>query len=205
MLAAGTDTSSATMEWAMSLLLNNPEALVEARAEIDREVGRSRLVDDSDLPRLPYLQRIIKETLRMCPVGPILVPHESSADCTVGGYRVPRGTMLLVNVWAIQRDPTVWDEPFKFDPDRFLGLEGKKESFILMAFGNGRRGCPGENLALRMVSLTLASLIQCFEWARVGREMVDMAGSPGLTMPKAEPLMAKCRPRLDGRDLVSLL
>lgn len=181
----------------MSLLLNNPEALVKARAEIDREVGHSRLVDDSDLPRLSYLHGIIKETSRMCPVGPMLVPHESSADCTVGGYRVPRGTMLLVNAWVIHRDPTVWDEPAKFDPDRFANFGGKKEdSYALMVFGNGRRGCPGENLALRVIALTLASLIQCFEWERVGREMVDMTGSPGLTMPKAEPLMAKCRPRL---------
>ncbi|XP_057794378.1 cytochrome P450 81Q32-like [Salvia miltiorrhiza] len=203
MLSAGTDTSSSTMEWAMSLLLNNPDALIKARAEIDRQVGHSRLVDDSDLPHLPYLQSVIKETFRVCPVGPMLVPHESSAACTVGGYRVPRGTMLLVNTWAIQRDPKVWDHPMEFKPERFIGIEEKKEgSFALMPFGYGRRGCPGENMALRVIGLALASLIQCFEWARLDKEMVDMAGSPGLTMPKTQPLVARCRPRLAVAELL---
>ncbi|KAH6800414.1 hypothetical protein C2S52_000878 [Perilla frutescens var. hirtella] len=206
MLSAGTDTSASTMEWAMSLLLNNPEALIKARAEIDHQIGHSRLVDESDLPQLPYLHGIIKETFRVCPVGPMLVPHESSSDCTVGGYRVPRGTMLLVNLWAMQSDPKLWDEPMKFKPERFIDFEGKKEgAFLLMPFGYGRRRCPGESLAIRVVGLALASLIQCFEWARVGQEMVDMVGAPGLTMPKAQPLMAKCRPRLAAGKLISQL
>lgn len=203
MLSAGTDTSASTMEWAMSLLLNNPEALIKARAEIDSQVGHSRLVEDSDLPHLPYLQGVMKETFRICPVGPMLVPHESSAGCTVGGYRVPGGTMLLVNMWAIHRDPKLWGDPMKFKPERFVDFQGEKEgSFVLMPFGYGRRGCPGENLALRVVGLTLASLIQCFEWARLDREMVDMAGAPGLTMPKAQPLVARCRPRLAAAELL---
>ncbi|XP_047976881.1 cytochrome P450 81Q32-like [Salvia hispanica] len=196
MLTAGTDTSASTMEWAMSLLLNNPDALTKARAEIDCQIGHSRLVDDSDLPRLPYLQAVIKETLRLCPVGPMLVPHESAAGCTVGGYRVPSGAMLLVNAWAIQRDPKVWEDAMKFKPERFFDLDGKKEgSFVMMPFGYGRRGCPGENMALRVVGLVLASLIQCFEWERLDRETVDMSEGSGLTMPKAQPLVARCRPR----------
>ncbi|KAL1546910.1 cytochrome P450 81Q32-like [Salvia divinorum] len=196
MLTAGTATSASTMEWAMSLLLNNPDALIKAQAEIDRQIGDTRLVDDSDLPHLPYLQAVIKETLRLCPGSPMLVPHESSASCTVGGYRVPSRTMLLVNMWAIQRDPKMWEDPMKFKPERFIDLEGNREgSFAMMPFGYGRRGCPGESMALRVVGLVLASLIQCFEWVRLDREMVDMAEASGLAMSKAQPLAARYRPR----------
>ncbi|KAK6160640.1 hypothetical protein DH2020_004021 [Rehmannia glutinosa] len=204
-LSAGTDTSAATMEWAMSLVLNNPETLIKAQTEIDNIVGHSRLVGDSDLPQLPYLHGIINETFRMYPVAPMLVPHESSTDCTVRGYRVPEGTMLLVNSWAIQNDPKLWDEPRKFKPYRFVNFEGKRDGFVLMPFGYGRRRCPGENLAMRVVGLALASLIQCFEWEIVGREMVDMREGAGLTMPKAQPLVAKYRSRPMMRKLLSQL
>ncbi|KAG6402534.1 hypothetical protein SASPL_134730 [Salvia splendens] len=179
-----------------SLLLNNPDALTKAQAEIDRQIGHSRLVDDSDLPHLPYLQAVIKETFRVCPVGPMLVPYELSKVCTVGGYRVPSGTMLFVNAWAIQRDPKIWQDPTKFKHERFFDFDGKKElSYASMPFGYGRRGCPGESLALRVVGLVLASLIQCFEWERLDDEMVDLTGAPELSMPKAQPLVARCRPR----------
>ena len=123
MLSAGTDTSSGTMEWAMSLLLNNPETIAKAQAEIDKHIGQSRLIEESDFANLPYLRGIINETLQMYPAGPLLPAHESSENCTVGGFRVPRGTMLLVNAWAIQNDPKIWAEPMKFKPERLLGLE----------------------------------------------------------------------------------
>ncbi|XP_022716967.1 isoflavone 2'-hydroxylase-like [Durio zibethinus] len=195
LLLAGTDTSVGTMEWAMSFLLNHPEVLKKAQTEVDKVVGHGRLVEESDLANLPYLHCIISETLRMKPPGPLLMPHESSKDCVVGGYRIPRGTMLLVNTWAIHNDPNNWVEPTKFKPERFEGLDGSKTEFKVMPFGSGRRGCPGEGLAMRMVGLTLGSLIQCFEWERVSKEMVDLMEAPGLTMPKAQPLQAKCRPR----------
>jgi cytochrome P450 len=86
MLSAGTDTSAGTMEWILSLLLNNPQTLVKAQDEIDNLVGQSRLIEESDIAKLPYLCGIINETLRMYPAAPLLVPHESSEECTVGGY-----------------------------------------------------------------------------------------------------------------------
>ena len=129
------------------------------------------------------------------PAGPLLVPHESSEECVIGGYRVPAGTMLLVNMWSIQNDPRVWEEPTKFKPERFEGCEGVRDGFRLMPFGTGRRSCPGEGLALRMVALGIGSLLQCFDWERVGNEMVDMTEGVGLTMPKAQPLVVKCSPR----------
>ncbi|KAJ4982411.1 hypothetical protein NE237_033248 [Protea cynaroides] len=195
LLSAGTDTTAGTMEWAMTLLLNHPEVLKKAQAEIDAIVGQGRLINELDVANLPYLHCIINETLRMYPAAPLLVPHESSEECTVGGFKIPRGTMLLVNMWAIQNDPKLWEEPTKFKPERMEGMGGVRDGYKLMPFGSGRRSCPGEGLALRVVSLTLASLIQCFEWERVDEELIDMTEGTGLTMPKAKPLEAKCKPR----------
>ncbi|RCV40785.1 hypothetical protein SETIT_9G083300v2 [Setaria italica] len=203
LFGAGTETTSSTTEWAMSLLLNHPEALKKAQAEIDAAVGTSRLVTADDVSRLTYLQCIISETLRLYPAAPLLLPHESSADCKVGGYDVPRGTMLLVNVYAIHRDPAVWEDPAEFRPERFEG--GKAEGRLLMPFGMGRRKCPGETLALRTVGLVLGTLIQCFDWDRVDGVEVDMTEGGGLTMPRAVPLEAMCRPRADMRHVLQEL
>ncbi|KAF8023192.1 hypothetical protein BT93_F0636 [Corymbia citriodora subsp. variegata] len=203
LLAAGTDTSAATMEWALSAMLNHPEIMKRAQAEIDQVVGHDRLIGESDLPKLPYLHCVMNETMRMYPVGPLLVPHESAEECRVGGYRVPRGTMLLINLFSIQNDPKYWPDAAKFKPERFEGMEGVRDGYKMMPFGSGRRGCPGENLALRMIGLTLGSLIQCFEWDRIGDEPIDMTEGTGLTMPKAQPLLAKCRPRSFTSDLLS--
>ncbi|KAH0454493.1 hypothetical protein IEQ34_016417 [Dendrobium chrysotoxum] len=193
LLLAGTDTSSNTIEWAMCLLLNSPEKLVKARKEIDEKLGNDRLLEESDLANLPYLHCIIKETLRLYPVVPLLLPHQSLEPCNVGGYDVSSETMLLVNVYAIQRDPTVWSEPTKFIPERFLepNVGGAK----MLPFGMGRRKCPGEGLALKELSLVLGILIQCFEWRRVSPEEVDLKEGVGLTMPKATPLEVLCMPR----------
>ncbi|KAI8032581.1 Cytochrome P450 81Q32 [Camellia lanceoleosa] len=193
MILAGTDTSAVTMEWAMSLLVNHPEVLKKARAEIDTHVGQDRLIDEHDLSKLHYLQAIISETFRLFPAAPLLVPHISSDDCIIGGFNVPRDTLLLVNAWAIHRDPNVWDDPTTFKPERFEG--GEVEGHKLMPFGMGRRACPGAGLAQRVVGLALGSLIQCFEWERVTEEAVDLKEGKGLTMPKAEPLEVMCKAR----------
>lgn len=187
----------------MSLLLNNPQVLQKAREEIEKSVGRSRLMDESDLADLPYLQCIISETLRLYPVVPLLVPHESSKDCWVGGYSIPGGTMLLVNVYAMQRDPNMWEEPTKFRPERFE--EGKAEGKWMLPFGMGRRGCPGEGLARKVLGLAAGTLVQCFEWERVGGEVVDMREGSGITTPRAARLEAMCRPRPEMLPLLQKL
>ncbi|KAL4559592.1 hypothetical protein LXL04_031735 [Taraxacum kok-saghyz] len=169
----------------MSLLLNNPSVLKKAQDEMDYYVGKDRYVKESDMANLPYLACIIKETLRMYPAGPLL-PHESSKDCMVSGYHVPRGTMLLVNAWGIQNDPNNWENPEEFRPERFEGVEGYGEDgFKLLPFGFGRRSCPGENMALRMVGMALGSLVQCFQWERISESKVDMDEGNGISMPKA--------------------
>ncbi|KAL5716746.1 hypothetical protein ACHQM5_009871 [Ranunculus cassubicifolius] len=192
LLTTGTHTSAMTLEWAMSLLLNYPKVLNKARAEIDACIGKDRILEESDLPKLTYLQNIINETLRLFPPTALIVPHESSSACTVGGFNVPRGTMLLVNTWAIHRDPKHWSDPEMFKPERFENGQG--EGFKFIAFGFGRRGCPGTRMAMRMVGLTLGSLIQCFEWQRTTLEEMDMAEGPGITIPKVKPLEAMYRP-----------
>ncbi|KAK6134874.1 hypothetical protein DH2020_031358 [Rehmannia glutinosa] len=186
-------TSSTTLEWAFSLLLQNPDILTKARSEIDNLVGKHCLITESDVSKIPYLLNIIKETLRMHPAAPLLTPHLSSDECIVGGFRVPHGTMLLVNAWDIQNNPQYWNDPEKFKPERFEGLEGGKNEFNFFPFGRGRRGCPGENLAMHMVGLALGSLIQCFEWEKVGE--IDMREGKGIITPRVQPLRAKCIPR----------
>ncbi|PIN17129.1 Cytochrome P450 CYP2 subfamily [Handroanthus impetiginosus] len=193
MLLAGTDTSSVTLEWAISLLLNHPHVLKKTREELDAKVGMHRLINEEDLSNFPYLRNVILETFRLFPAAPLLVPHESTNDCRVGGYDIPRGTMLFVNAWAIHRDPDVWDEATNFKPERFEGVE--VEVHKLLPFGMGRRACPGSGLGQRMVGLALGSLIQCFEWERMDQEEVDLAEGIGLTMPKLKPLEVMCKPR----------
>ncbi|KAL1190455.1 Cytochrome P450 81D11 [Cardamine amara subsp. amara] len=192
LIVAGTDTSSVTLEWAMTNLLNHPKILEKARAEIDEKIGPDRLIEESDIVNLHYLQNIVSETLRLYPAVPLLLPHFSSDDCKVGGYDMPRGTLLLTNAWAMHRDPGLWEEPEEFKPER---LEREGEAKKLMPFGMGRRACPGAELGKRLVSLALGCLIQCFEWERIGEELVDMTEGKGLTMPKAYPLRAMCKSR----------
>ena len=201
---AGVDTVDFTTEWAMTFLLNHPERLERVKAEIDREVGHERLVQESDLPKLRYLRCVVNETLRLYPPAPLLLPHAPSEDCTIGGYEIPRGTIVMVNVWAIHRDPKLWEDPESFKPERFEGLnnEGEKQGFI--PFGIGRRACPGNHMAMRRVMLALAALIQCFEWERVGQELIDMSIVKALiSVQKAKPLEATCTPRPFTTSLIS--
>uniref|UniRef100_A0A2N9EU92 Cytochrome P450 n=1 Tax=Fagus sylvatica TaxID=28930 RepID=A0A2N9EU92_FAGSY len=193
LLLAGTDTSAVTLEWAMANLLNHPDELQKARVEMDHQIGQEKLMDEPDVSKLHYLQSVISETLRLYPAAPLLVPHMASDDCTIEGYDIPRDTMLLVNAWAIHRDPKLWDDATSFKPERFEN--GESDAHKLMHFGLGRRACPGAGLAQRTVSLTLGSLIQCFEWERVTKEEVDMTEGIGVTMPKVVPLEAMCKAR----------
>ncbi|OAY33700.1 cytochrome P450 81Q32 [Manihot esculenta] len=196
LIFAGTDTSATTLEWAMSNLLNNPQILMKARDEIDTEVGSECLLDEPHLSKLPYLQNIFHETLRLYPATPLLAPHEASDDCIIGGYDVPRGTIVLVNAWAMHRDPTLWDDPLSFKPERFDNGGGEGfNNYKFTPFGMGRRACPGAGLAQRVVCLALGTLIQCFEWKRATDEEIDMTEGRGITMPKLEPLEAMCKAR----------
>lgn len=202
-LLAGIDTTAVTLEWAVSHLLNEPEVIKKARFEIESFTGQERLVNEDDLSSLSYVQGIILETLRLTPAAPMLVPHCASEDCKIEGYDVPRDTIVFVNAWAIHRDPNLWEDVTSFKPERHETANESFDSYKLLPFGLGRRACPGVGMAQRVVGLTLASLIQCFDWERMSSSLVDMTEGQGITMPKAQPLVAKCKPRPIMRALVS--
>ncbi|CAN1142273.1 3,9-dihydroxypterocarpan 6A-monooxygenase [Linum perenne] len=189
--AAGTDTSAITTEWALAELINHLDILTKLQQEIDSVVGKSRMVQELDIPNLPYLQAVVKETLRLHPTGPLIV-RESTEDCEIQGYNISARTRLFVNVWAIGRDPNHWEEPLEFRPERFIDGKGshvevRGQHFEMLPFGSGKRGCPGTTLALHMVQTTLAVMVQCFEWKVDGD--VDMEEGVGLTLPRANPLV----------------
>ncbi|XP_054818187.1 cytochrome P450 CYP82D47-like [Prosopis cineraria] len=200
LILAATDTTTATLTWALSLLMNNRDILKKAVHEVDTQVGGERLASESDIKNLPYLQAILKETLRLYPAAPLDVMHKSVDDCTVAGYHIPTGTHLLTNLSKIHRDPRVYEDPLEFRPERFLSrhkdvdLRGKH--FELIPFGAGRRMCPGISFALLMMQLTLANLLQGFHIETPDNQPVDMSEQVGLTNIKASPLRVLLTPRL---------
>ena len=198
---AASDTTTVTLTWTLSQLLNNHDVLKKAQQELDTFIGRERLPNESDMKNLVYLQAIIKETLRLNPAAPLSVPHESLEDCTVGGYHVPAGTRLLVNVWKIHRDPRIWSsDSHEFKPERFLtthkdfDVRGNNHEYT--PFSSGRRMCPGVSFALQVLQLTLASLIHGFDFETQSNEAVDTSEGIGLTYVKASPLEVLLSPRL---------
>ena len=198
MLSAGIPSSSTALDWAMSELLSNRHVLKKLQAELDEVVGLERCVNSSDIPRLPYLQAVVKETFRKNPLGPLLVPHISSESSNVGGYTIPKGTRVFVNTWAIGHDPEVWKDPEVFMPERFLDVPGgckdpvefKKHNFKLLPFGAGRRMCPGMDLGVAIVQLTLASLVHSLEWELPpDHDCVDMSEILGIMRHRVHPLL----------------
>ncbi|KAH6755793.1 hypothetical protein C2S53_009638 [Perilla frutescens var. hirtella] len=201
LISGGTDTTAVMLIWAISLILNNRHVLKKTQEELDEQVGRERRVNESDINNLVYLQAVVQETLRLYPAGPLGGIREFSKDCFVGGYHVPKGTWLLVNLWKLHRDPQVWpDDPLEFKPERFLSrqkdVDVKGQDFELIPFGAGRRICPGANFGLHMLHLVLASLLQAFDLSTINNEKVDMTESAGLTNLKATPLDVLVAPRL---------
>ncbi|OEL34393.1 Flavonoid 3'-monooxygenase [Dichanthelium oligosanthes] len=196
------DTTSVTVEWAMSELLRNPDVLAKATEELDRVIGRERHVTEGDIPNLPYIEVIVKETMRLHPVSPLLAPRLSREDVSVGGHDIPAGTLVFVNVWAIARDPAVWGkDASEFRPERLVGsgVDVKGHDFELLPFGSGRRMCPGISLGLKMVQVILANLLHGYAWRLpdgVAREELSMEEKFGLSMPRKVPLEAVAEPRL---------
>ncbi|KAF3446248.1 hypothetical protein FNV43_RR11427 [Rhamnella rubrinervis] len=200
LILAGTETVAITLTWCLALLLNNRSRLKKAQEELDKQVGRDRQVNESDLNNLVYLQAIVKEALRLYPPGPLSAPHESIEDCTVGGYHLRKGTRLLVNLSKLHRDPNIWSDPNDFKPERFLTthkhVEVRGQNFEYLPFGSGRRMCPGVSLALQVIQLTLAALLRGFEIQTASNGTVDMSEKYGLTNMKATPLDVLLTPRL---------
>ncbi|XP_047326356.1 iridoid oxidase-like [Impatiens glandulifera] len=194
MFFAGSETTSNSIEWLMSELLNHPNCMMKLKDELDRIVGRGRKIEESDIDELSYLQACVKEALRLHPPLPMLLPRNSMEDTNYNGYFIPKGTQVLVNAYAIGRDPEVWDNPLDFKPERFLdkNIELVGQHFGLIPFGAGRRICMGYALGQRVLHLVTATLIHTFDW-KVGDSttpgMIDMNEKMGITVRKLNPLI----------------
>jgi cytochrome P450 len=187
----GADTSSLTMVWAMAELARNPAVMKKAQDEIRKVVGSKGKVEESEMDQLEYLKKVVKETLRLHPPAVLLVPHETMSHFKLNGYDIEPKTRLQVNVWAIGRDPEIWEEPEEFRPERFDNstIDYKGQHFELLPFGAGRRVCPGMNMATSVVELTLANLLYAFDWKLPdGIQEIDVEEGAGQTIRKKIPL-----------------
>lgn len=191
--SAGSETSSATVEWAMSEMLKNLDIMKRAQDEVREVYDRRRNVDESRLHELEYLQAVIKETLRLHPSAPLLLPRESSEQCEVHGYVIPVNTRVIINGWAIGRDSKYWSEAEKFNPERFLDCPSDYHGndFKYIPFGAGRRICPGISFALANIELPLAQLLYHFDWKlpnELKPEQLDMSEAFALTVRRKNDL-----------------
>lgn len=180
----------------MAEILNNPNVLERLRKEIDSVVGKTKLIQETDIPKLLYLQAVVKEGLRLHPPGPLLV-RTFQERCEIKGFYIPEKTTLVINAYAIMRDPDSWEDPNEFKPKRFLsyssGQEDEKEQvFKYIPFGGGRRGCPGVNLASIFVGTVIGVMVQCFDWKIKGDKVNMEETFEGLNLSMVHPL--KCMP-----------
>jgi coumaroylquinate(coumaroylshikimate) 3'-monooxygenase len=201
MITAGMDTTAISVEWAMAELIRNPRVQRKAQEELDRVIGTEAVAEEADFARLPYLRSVVKEALRLHPPTPLMLPHKAIQDVRIGGYNVPKGAVVHVNVWAIARDPEIWKDPLAFWPERFSEMEDidmKGHDYRLLPFGAGRRVCPGAQLGINLVQLMLARLLHQFSWSSFGADdtNIDMIERPGVVTFMAKPLEALPRPRL---------
>ncbi|KAK8983702.1 hypothetical protein V6N11_009490 [Hibiscus sabdariffa] len=195
MLVASMDTTAATIDWTLAELMRHPRVTKKLQKELEDVVGTKRMVEESDLEKLEYLDMVMKESLRLHPVGPLLIPHAAREDCTVNGFHIPKNARIFINIWAIGRDERVWTDAEKFYPERFIGIDidVRGQNFQLIPFGSGRRGCPGMQLALTVVRIVVAQLVHCFDWELPDDMLpteLDMSDDFGLVCPRAKHLQA---------------
>ncbi|XP_055808207.1 cytochrome P450 703A2 [Solanum dulcamara] len=219
MIAAATDTSAVTNEWAMAEVIRHPRVLKKIQEELDIVVGSGRMVTESDLIHLKYLRCVVRETFRMHPAGPFLIPHESTRDTKINGYYIPAKTRVFINTHGLGRNTKIWDNIDEFRPERHLppndeNIDNEKNmlmtsssrveishgpDFKILPFSAGKRKCPGAPLGVKLVLMALARLFHCYDWSPpngIKHEDIDTNEVYGMTMPKAKPLMAIAKPRL---------
>ncbi|KAI7736368.1 hypothetical protein M8C21_007948 [Ambrosia artemisiifolia] len=194
MFLAGIHTLSTTVEWAMAELLRNPHIMAKSKEELEQVVGKGIIIKEHDVFRLPFLSSIVKETFRMHPPVPLLVPRKAENQVELNGYIIPKGTQVLVNAWAIGQDPTIWEDSKEFKPERFLEcqIDVRGLDFELIPFGGGRRICPGLPLSLRTLHIMLGSLLNNFDWkldTSIHPKKLDMNERFGISLQKANPIL----------------
>nr|ASB17938.1 cytochrome P450 CYP71B101 [Polygala tenuifolia] len=188
----GVDTTALSVEWAMAELVRNPRVMAKAQQEIRSRIGDKQKVDEEDIEQLNYLKMVVKETLRLHPPATLLLPRETLSAVKINGYDIPEKSRIQINVWAIGRDPDLWESPEEFMPERFEDspIDFKGRHFELLPFGAGRRGCPGLALGVTMIESTLANLLHCFDWKYPpGVEDIDMDEVAGLSVHKKTALV----------------
>lgn len=198
MVVGGTETTSSTLEFAMAEMMNKPEIMRNAQQELDNVVGQNAVVEESHIQKLPFLYAVMKEVLRLHPVLPLMVNHCPSESTVLANYRIPKGAQVFVNVWAIHRDPSIWENPLEFLPERFLDGKGdySGNDFNYLPFGSGRRICAGMAMGERMVMFSLASLLHSFNWKLPSGGKLEISEKFGIVLKKRTPLIAIPTPRL---------
>ncbi|PIN09777.1 Cytochrome P450 CYP2 subfamily [Handroanthus impetiginosus] len=192
-LTGGTETSAATLVWAMTALMKNPKIMKKLQAEIRQLGANKEMIEEEQTAKLPYLKAVIKETFRLQPANPLLIPRETIQKCTLNGYEIQPGTLVYFNAWAIARDPEFWENPNEFLPERFLetDVDVRGRDAEVIPFGIGRRGCPGIAIAMAEVELALANLLYRFDWELphgMQPADIDFDVLPGMTAHKKNPL-----------------
>ncbi|KAL3849155.1 hypothetical protein ACJIZ3_011037 [Penstemon smallii] len=204
LLVAGTDTVAAAVVWSMTTLITRPEIMRKAQAEIREVIGKNGIVDEEDVKKMKYLKGVVLEVLRMYPPAPLLFRKQiTQEECLIEGYKIRSRTTIVINGWAIGRDPETWKNPDEFKPERFmissttnddsiLRFDIRACQFEMIPFGGGRRGCPGMEMGLISIELALANLLYAFDWAlpqTMTVEDIDTNSLPGLTMHKKNALV----------------
>ncbi|WOL03581.1 Cytochrome P450 [Canna indica] len=201
MFGAGTETSYVALEWAMAELIRNPRVMKKLQDEVrGLTAGRKTPIKEEELNQITYLKAVIKETLRLHPPAPLLIPRELLEDCTIQGYSIPKKTRIYVNAWAIGRDSKYWDAPEEFRPERFVedaALDLNGNDFRYLPFGSGRRICPGLHFAVASLELALANLVRHFDWELPGKlttEELHMEEAVGLVVGREGALRLVAKP-----------
>ncbi|XP_004301915.1 PREDICTED: flavonoid 3',5'-hydroxylase-like [Fragaria vesca subsp. vesca] len=204
-VVGGIDTTATVVEWVLAELMEHPEEMIKVQEELTQIVGLNNLVEEFHLPNLHHLDAVIKETFRLHPILPFLVPRCPSQSTTIGGFYIPKGSTIFLNAWAIHRDPIVWEAPLEFRPQRFLNPSNKFDylgnKFHFLPFGSGRRVCAGIPLAERMLIYELASFLHSFDWKLPDDEKLDLSDKFGIVTKKKTPLTAVPTVRLSNLEL----
>ena len=205
LMIAIVDNPSNAVEWAIAEMINQPHLFQKAIEELDNVVGRERLVQESDFPKLNYVKACAREAFRLHPVVPFTPPHVSLADTTVANYFIPKGSHVILSRMGLGRNPRVWNDPNRFEPERhFKNSDGSEIDNVALieselrfiSFSTGKRGCPGVMLGSTMTVMLLARLLHCFTWSvPFDEKSINLAESDN-DISLAKPLVAAAKPRL---------
>ncbi|KAI3802491.1 hypothetical protein L1987_30623 [Smallanthus sonchifolius] len=198
--AAGTETTQTSLVWALSELIKNPRVMNKLRRELTQIAQGKAMVSEEDLERLPYLKAVIKESLRLHTPLPLILPRVSTQDVKLMGYDIAAGTQVIINAWAIGKDPALWDESNEFRPERFLNnsINYQGLQFDWLPFGAGRRSCPGIQFSVHVIELALANIVYKFDMVLpygIKNEDLDMTEAYGITIQRKSSLLVSVSPR----------